>query len=273
RHNLVDRGRGDLSPELAARRARQAAESAAHGGTPVHRRVEQVALTLAATLEELASSALTEAAEGGDVAVETSIPEERLFALRVDFDETFIAYLEHQREQRSFRAEDPFVALYFELLRFLTTLGRSDDALTRLAERRDGDLLLRILCKDPSRHLAEVIGRTHSTIALSATLSPPEFYRDLLGFENHRTVAVSVADPFPPEPRRVAFDTGVPPACRDRDAPAPRLAERLAAFAAAVPGNCLALSPSYRFLSDVAGRMQTRHKRILVQQQADTERD
>lgn len=272
-HNLVDRGRGYLSPELSARRARQAAESAAHGGTPVHRRLEELALELAAVIEEVAVGSLAEQPGEANATTETVLPEERLFGLRPSFDEAFVAYLEHQRENRSFRAEDPFVAVYFELLRFLTTLGRSDDALARLAERRDGDLLVRILCKDPSRHLAEVIGRTHATIGLSATLSPPEFYRDLLGFESARTVAVSVPDPFPAAHRRVVVDTSVSTAWRDRAAHAPRLADRLAAFADAVPGNCLALFPSYQFLADVAGRLRPARKRVLVQQRADTERD
>lgn len=272
-HNLVDRGRGYLSPELSARRARQAAESAAHGGTAVHRRLEEVALALATVIEEVAAGSLAEQPGEANATIETVLPEERLFGLRPAFDEAFVAYLEHQRENKSFRAEDPFVAVYFELLRFLTTLGRSDDALARLAERRDGDLVVRILCKDPSRHLAEVIGRTHSTIGLSATLSPPEFYRDLLGFESARTVAVSVPDPFPPAHRRVVVDTSVSTTWRERTANAPRLAERLAAFADAVPGNCLALFPSYQFLADVAGRLRPARKRVLVQQRADTERD
>ncbi|HEX9669397.1 MAG TPA: helicase C-terminal domain-containing protein, partial [Thermoanaerobaculia bacterium] len=52
-----------------------------------------------------------------------------------------------------------------------------------------------------------------------------------------------------------------------------RLAERLAEFAEAVPGNCLALFPSYNFLAEVAGRMRLRGKRVLVQRQVDGDRE
>lgn len=272
-HNLVERGRSYLSPEISAAAARRAAEAAAHGGAEVHRQLERVATRLAELIETEAAAALAELPVGGDGAVETALPETDLFRLRAEFDEAFVAYLEHQRETRSFRAEDPFVALYFELLRFLHGLALEGTAFSRLAERRGEDRLLRVLCKDPSGHLAGVISRTRATIGLSATLSPPEFYRDLLGFERARTVTVSVPNPFPLEHRRVVVDTSVATTFRERAAQTPRLAERLAAFADAVPGNCLVLFPSFQFLADVAGRMRTTRKRVLVQQRTDTERD
>jgi len=271
-HNLVERGRGYLSPELSAAAARAAAESAARGGGPVHRQIEAAALELAELVEREADSALAELPEG-DGALETRLPEEALLAQRPAFDEAFVAYLEHQRETKSFRAEDPFVGLYFDLLRFLDGLALAGEAFAHLAERRGGDRLLRVLCKDPSAHLARVIGRTRATIGLSATLSPPEFYRDLLGFERARTVSVSVPNPFPPERRRVVVDASVATVFRERSAQAPRLGARLTRFADAVPGNCLALFPSFQFLAEVVAHVKPASKRVLVQQRTDTERD
>jgi DNA excision repair protein ERCC-2 len=271
-HNLVERGRGYLSPELSAADARRAADAAAHGAGEVFRALEEAALALARLIESEADAALAELPEG-DAALETLLPEEALFRLRPAFDEAFVAYLEHQRETKSFRVDDPFVTLYFDLLRFLHGLLLEGPAFSRLAERRGADRLLRILCKDPGAHLARVIGRTHSTIGLSATLSPSEFYRDLLGFERERTFAVAVPNPFPVEHRRVVVDASVATVFRERSAQAPRLAARLAAFAEAVPGNCLALFPSFQFLAEVAAHLKPAGRRVLVQQRTDSERD
>jgi DNA excision repair protein ERCC-2 len=118
-----------------------------------------------------------------------------------------------------------------------------------------------------------VIGRTHATIGLSATLTPPEFYRDLLGFESARTAAIEVPNPFPAERRRLVVDATVATTWRERAASAPRLAARLSELADAVPGNVLALFPSFRYLTDVAAQIAPRSKRILVQQRGDGERD
>ena len=271
-HNLVERGRGYLSPELSAAAARLAAEAAERGGTDVHERLARSAGELARLVEAEVEAALAELPPG-DGALETRLPEDALWSLRSRFDSAFVDYLEHQRETRSFRAEDPFVALYFDFLRFLNALVLQGDAFSHLAERRGEDRLLRILCKDPSAHLGGVIARTHSTIGLSATLSPPEFYRDLLGFERARTATLAVPNPFPAERRRLVVDATVATTWRERAAHLPRLAERLSRFADAVPGNLLVLFPSFQYLTDVATRMQPRKKRVLVQQRSDSERD
>ncbi len=271
-HNLVDRGRGYLSPELSAEAARRAAESAAHGGAPVHDRLEAAASALARLIEGEVEAALLEL-PASDGALETQLPEDALWALRTDFDAAFVDYLEYQKETKSFRADDPFVHLYFVFLRFLAGLTLEGGAYSRLAERRGSDRLLRILCKDPSAHLARVIGATHATIGLSATLSPSEFYRDLLGFERARTATIAIANPFPPERRRLVVDASVGTKWKERAAQIPRLAARLSSFADAVPGNVLVLFPSFQFLTDVAARLEPKTKRVLVQQRTDSERD
>jgi DNA excision repair protein ERCC-2 len=123
--------------------------------------------------------------------------------------------------------------------------------------------------------LGEVLGRAHAVIGLSATLSPPEFYRDLLGFDPARTAVCSVPNPFPATNRRVVIDPTVATTWRERPANYARIAERLGAFAAAVPGNCLALFPSYRFLAEVAARLPASGRRVIVQERTagDRERD
>jgi Rad3-related DNA helicase len=53
----------------------------------------------------------------------------------------------------------------------------------------------------------------------------------------------------------------------------PRIAESLTAFAEAVPGNCLALLPSYQFLNEVAQRLSLKSKRVLIQRSAGTDKE
>ena len=279
-HNLVDRGRGYYSPLLAADDARRAGEMTGRGGAAVHRRIE----TLCRQLADLIESAVTDAL--GEIpgspkpagAMETTLPEDDLWTLRRHLDAAFVDYLEYNRETKSFRAEDPFVGLYFDYLKFVNGLAVSDHAFSHVAERRaarpgDSGALLKILCKDPSRFLGAVIGRTHATLGLSATLSPPEFYRDLLGFERGRTAAVSLPSPFPETNRRVVIDATVATTWRHRPAYAARIAERLGAFAEAVPGNCLALFPSYGFLAQVAAHLPRLDRRVLVQERASGDRE
>jgi DNA excision repair protein ERCC-2 len=208
-----------------------------------------------------------------DRAAEGPLPEERFWELRPELDAAFVDYLEHQRDSRGFRAEDPFVELYFDFLRFLNGLAVADAAFSHFVEICRGDCQVKVLCKDPSRFLGAVLNRAHSAIGLSATLSPPEFYTGLLGFQAGRTAFVEVPNPFPAGNRRVVIDASVATTYRRRPANYDRIAERLAAFAEAVPGNCLALFPSYAFLTEIAGRMRLGGKRLFVQRQADTDKE
>jgi DNA excision repair protein ERCC-2 len=278
-HNLVDRGRGYYSPTLSSATARAAAEAIAliaraGPASEMGFRLEQLCRQVAAAIESAVDDALPEGAREG--AVEGGLPEEELWELRPALDRTFVDYLEHRRETRSFRAEDPFVGLYFEVLRFLNTLllaERSGSVFSRVLERDGDDRRVRLLCKDPSRFLGRVLDRCHSAIGLSATLAPPEFYRDLLGFDPARTSTVTVPNPFPREHKAVVVDASVSTAYKARGDNYARIAERLAELARAVPGNTLALFPSYRFLAEVAERMPPGHgKRVLVQGRTDSDR-
>jgi DNA excision repair protein ERCC-2 len=272
-HNLVERGRGYYSPELSAAMARRAAETlGSEPARPLLRQIERLCLELARVIEETVADALEEGPPG-DRAVEVPLPEDRFWRLRPALDAAFIDYLEYQRESRSFRAEDAFVELYFGFLRFLNGLAVADAAFSQFVELERGEHRVRLLCKDPSRFLGGVMRRTHSTIGLSATLSPPEFYTGLLGFESGRTAFVEIPNPFPAANRRVVIDATVATAYRERPANYERIAERLGSFAEAVPGNCLALFPSYAFLAEVAGRLALRRKRLLIQRQADNDRE
>ena len=203
---------------------------------------------------ELARPRRVAAKRPGGHAVEAQLPEDDLWTLRPDFDAAFVDYLEHQRENRSFRAEDPFVGLYFKLLRFLAGLLERGPAFAHLVERRDGSGVLRVLCKDPSRHPRRgaapgARGDRPVGHALAARVLPrPARLRP-------RALGDPVAaQPVPGrEPAGGARLLDLHHLSRSRGPDPPPLAERLASFADAVDGNCLALFPSFQFLAGRGG--------------------
>jgi DNA excision repair protein ERCC-2 len=269
-HNLVDRGRGYYSPTLSSEAAHRAAEVMATGGAPIYGELAHLCFEI----ENLLFETVSDAQPPGDPqqwALEYSLPEDEIWRLRPLLDTAFVDYLEYRRETRTLTADDLFVDLYFNFLRFVNVMALKDNSFSHYLERQGEDHSFRILCKDPSRFLGDVINRCHSVLGLSATLSPHEFYRDLLGFDPARTAPLQVSNPFPVENRRVVIDTQVQTTWRERPTYAPIIGQRLARFADAVPGNCLALFPSYAFLSDVAVHLRSDKKRVLVQARGDGE--
>ena len=272
-HNLVGRGRDYYSPSLSSQQAREALEFIRKGSDAVHLAASKLCGDLADLIDRTVEVAMEEL-PGSTRATEAQLPEAELWALRPAFDETFIDYLEHRKETSSFRPDDPFVDLYFTQLRFLDGLLLSTgEAFSHCVESSPKGGTLKILCKDPSAFLGQVLNRTHSVIGLSATLSPTEFYRDLLGFDPERTADLSVSSPFPPENRRLVIDDSVATLWRKRPENYPRIADNLAEFAERVPGNCLALFPSYQFLNEISQRLTLNNKRVIIQRSAGTDRE
>jgi DNA excision repair protein ERCC-2 len=69
------------------------------------------------------------------------------------------------------------------------------------------------------------------------------------------------------------IDTSIATTYRERPVYYPLIAERLGQFADSVPGNCLALFPSYAFLAEVASHLEPASKRVLVQRRASGDRE
>lgn len=265
-HNLVDRGRGYYSPELREDRALLVAAEADLGPEAVARDIRDLATELARLVRGHVESEL---APGAVAAAQIDLPEDALWALRPEFEELFASYLEQRRETRGFRPEDPFVTLYFDLVRFLDAAAASDERFSFLGKREPSGAVFKILCRDASRFLGETINKTHSTIALSATLSPPDFYLDLLGVDRQRSSSLSLPSPFPSENRQVVVDREVTTTWRRRELHYPRIAERLAELSREIPGNCMVLFPSYAFLEEVASRLPAVDHQVIVQRRAD----
>jgi DNA excision repair protein ERCC-2 len=99
---------------------------------------------------------------------------------------------------------------------------------------------------------------------MSATLEPFDFYRDLLGFDPHRSSSLYVPSPFPAENRLVLAIDDVDTTWRRRRAHYDRIASWLRRLAHP-QGNVLALFPSYAFLNAIHDRLHMPHHRVLVQ--------
>lgn len=88
-----------------------------------------------------------------------------------------------------------------------------------------------------------------SAALFSATLTPPAFYRSVLGCADAR--AVALPSPFPPENLGLFCLPGISTRYRQREASVPAVADALAALAKGKTGNYLAFFPSYAYLQQV----------------------
>ncbi len=207
----------------------------------------------------------TEALSENTSIAEIIPPEKELRTIWKDWEPRFIEYLSWKRENKVATVEDPIVDCHFVLQKFIATLSLFGSGFSCIVERTNSGIRLALVCLDPARPLAPIFKAASSTVFLSATLSPIETTRRVLGLENSRTKSVSLPPPFPRENRKILILPQVRTTFGAREKNFPRIAKLVAEMSDAVPGNVLGLFPSYKFLSSVLELMPKNSSRLLTQ--------
>jgi len=198
--------------------------------------------------------------------------------LRPDLNRLAIRYFLEKSTRGLVLPDDPVEQFFADFNQFATVLALEGEEFTCVLDRTAGDApgagnrehhrrgrgqrpaaespeALQIVCADASRQLADRLAGFHSVIAMSATLTPLEYYRQMLGFDPEHTDTLNLPSPFPPERRRVVIVPSVLTTYRRRHDSYGRIASVIAATAAAQPGHYLALFPSYEYLRRVAAEL------------------
>ena len=168
--------------------------------------------------------------------------------------------------------EDPahaqLLELYFALQDIARAADRYDSHFVTQLTARGSELELHLLCLDPAPFVDASLAAGRSAALFSATLTPPAFYRSVLGCADAR--AVALPSPFPPENLGLFCLPGISTRYRQREASVPAVADALAALARGKTGNYLAFFPSYAYLQQVYEAFAARWPDIptLVQQRS-----
>jgi len=128
-----------------------------------------------------------------------------------------------------------------------------------------GRLTAELFCLDPSERLGEVLSRAHASVFFSATLTPSEYFTDVLG--GGKGYGISLPSPFPRSNLFVAAFTGADTRWEARDSSVKKIAAVIASTCAAKPGNYLVFFPSYRYLNAVSEVFTARYPGVRVKLQ------
>ena len=269
-HNLVDRAREYYSPRLSratVQEARRLVEGHRH-------RVCRDLDSLLGELDRLISDRVAEALGSREGSNRIPLEAAPLAEFRIALDALIAPYFTFKRDSELWLARDPVLDTLLSLARVTDLVEDGGRELVPLAERTsaapEGEAL-RIFCLDAARFTGAVLRRSAGCVAMSATLEPFEFYRDLLGFDPDRTDTLSLPSPFPRENRLIVAVDEVDTTYRARNRWYGRIAELVAEFAPE-GRNALVLFPSYAFLQEVASRLLAPGHRVEVQRGDDSDR-
>ena len=172
------------------------------------------------------------------------------------------------------RVDADLQAFYFEALHFARmadsfaahsmfdiSITETDRPGPGLLQRDEAVATLNIRNIVPAPFLSPRIATAHSVALFSATLSPPQFYKETLGLPES-TAWIDVASPFSHEQLYVAAVGSISTRYNDRAQSLGRIVSLMAQQYEKSPGNYLAFTSSYEYLLQLEQLFTQRHPHI-----------
>jgi DNA excision repair protein ERCC-2 len=289
-HNLVDRAREMFSADLDSGEILSVRKALKHGAP----RCAKALTKLNSELRKLgdASAPADETVEISDPAVELNLFPVQAPAVNTGKDgvstsrelsTTLIPLVEDalaeaeawlvKNQAADFRED--LLALYFHLHSFRRTAELYDERYVTIMEAGPA-VKVRLFCLDPSFLLRQALERGRAAIFFSATLTPMDYYRTLLGGSPEDPV-LQLSSPFPPKNLAVLIQDRIQTHFKGRTASLGDVVEAIGTLVQGRKGNYLVYFPSYQYLNHVLDDFKARYPVLLVLVQrtgmTETERD
>ena len=257
-HNLVDRSREMFSAGLSREEFRQARRTVSKEKDPyLYRSLDRIGRLFAGRGRELGETDFErqdEPAEGWHRALQR-------------FTERAEAYLQKGE------SADELLELYFKTLFFLRVWDGASEGYEYYEQKKGKDLLLRFFCINPAQQLQQTYDQVRSVIFFSATLTPADYYKTLLG-GREQDKAIALPSPFDPQ-RQCVLIGGLDVSYQQRESSAEAACDWIARTVQAKPGHYMVFFPSFAYLQQMEDCFRERYPEfpILCQESSMTEED
>lgn len=163
-----------------------------------------------------------------------------------------------------------------ELLRISAMLKRYrrvseayDSHFITFVEVNGVEITVRQICRDASVLLDAVMNKARSSVLFSATLTPTDYFADVLG-GGKEAIRVSLPSPFDPARACMVAATGVSTRFQDREKSVKKIASIIAATVSGKAGNYIFYFPSYEYMDMVYEAFSKRYPQVKTVRQEKT---
>jgi DNA excision repair protein ERCC-2 len=196
----------------------------------------------------------------------TSLDTASLDSILLRLEEQIPIYLRFLFENNLHWPNDPIIWFYYDFREFTETakLAQEAEEFSIIYNSQEGSI--KILCKDASPFLNKQFDFFKSIIAISATMTPFTFYRDLLGFPIEKTLFRKYPSPFPPENRLILVESNINTRYKQRNEYYEEIAGLISNTVRIKPGRYFAFFPSFKFASEVIKHFKPTSKFKIIKQ-------
>jgi len=140
--------------------------------------------------------------------------------------------------------------LYFEAMAFLRIYEIYDERYKVYLELSGSDVKLKLFCLDPSKLLEEITGRVKASVFYSATLTPLNYFKDILGGSGE-DYNMKLPSPYEVSNLGLAIARNVSTKYINREKSISEVADYIKAVVDSRKGNYLIFFPSYKYMNEV----------------------
>ena len=151
----------------------------------------------------------------------------------------------------------------FSLSHFSEILEKFDTGYEIFVFFCDGEITVRLFCLDTGRVLSDRLSRVGGALLFSATLSPIEYYKSVLGGDRSDD-AILADSPFDPSQLSVNIVDSVSTRFSEREQTTLAALRVIASTVSAKRGNYIVFSPSFAYSDALARAFQAKYPKIRV---------
>ncbi len=166
-------------------------------------------------------------------------------------------------EEKKHKDYEDVLELYFALITFIKISDFYDEHYVVYIREEYDDLILKLYCVDSSYLLKEAMARGKSSILFSATLSPIDYYMDLLG-AGKKDYNIRLSSPFPSKNLCIMLGDNISTKYRDRENTYIDIVKYIESFIKAKKGNYFIFFPSYRYMNSIYELLIYRNKDLNI---------
>ena len=256
-HNLPDRSRDMYSAEFIHSDIVEVRKSLGKG------------VSLKRSLSKLGAYLLKEKYAMNDVSVSKNRDEGFIYALSDFMTGADKWLMKNEGDPAYEKVQD----LYFKAMDFVKIDEYFDKHFVVITESVRTDIKKTIFCRDSSEILRELEKNFKSIVFFSATLSPMEYFAEILGGDPSSDNKAKLGSPFPRENLCVIKDNSISTLYNDREGSIAAIADRIYTMYNVKPGNYICFFPSYEYMERVYEHYCEKYgnKNCLIQQKSFSE--
>ena len=160
---------------------------------------------------------------------------------------------------------EEFTDFYLDLNKFVKLLDFYDETFQLYISKKEDDVKIQLFCIDPSEHLKRTMDQVKGKIFFSATMSPAEYYMDVIGRDTENPL-LTLSSPFDKNNMKVLVAPKISVRYKNRQDTLTLVADYIKEFVSHKVGNYFIYVPSYEYLEMLIPHLISNNFELLVQE-------